>query len=839
MSRSRYPRKAQADAQARLHAMAERGELNDSPSPSSSVSSRSTSPRKGRVSGMGGKSKRKVAGPRPSRNDKGPRAKTGCWTCRVRRKKCGGRLAHQDANCVDCVRLGINCLGWGEKRPQWLRKPGAVIAARENIKRELMAKGRVKGQKKEEEDIKPKMSPGSPPSLHTPPTIALNDEELELSDEEDGSDLEFDEEPPSSTPPSSQPSEVESPPVEDDTPEPEMPEPAMPVLVQDDVTPPTLTFRGLDDESIPDDLLFDPDLNPSWSYTGGFGNMYPDLHPPAMSFEQVAQQASQPDQLQSPELLNSAFADLMQFPGNFGLDVRFDQELSSSASSPIDMGELFFNLQTMENTPVSPFSTAPSPYVAPEVMPPSGPPSPQYLDYFTVQPAHSPAPQPAPTTFFRNELYHQYAPRELQLFQDYLNDALPLLHVLKPNQRKRDLMIELAQRSGHTVPPTMLCLALVHKLHRFTQNKNVPTQMADAIYRERNSYWSAAKDELFSSPLLSHERAALAVQMLDCSLLTGCQPNIDYFRYMSILHAYCSQINPSDNMHSLLSMMGNDQIVEYVVKTAFWMDVVGAVSKRSKPRFLGQFRQLTGRTAGEYPPLDMSDFCGCDTDIMLAFAEIAELETYKTKHNASLSLADLCQHAWRIEAQIEHARRPVPVVQSMLFPHPANEQHNPFSAGYLVPPSNVVPTPTQQYFAQPLETEDARLHRRVSDAFRAAARAYLWAAVNGWRPRVPEIYAAVKDTIAAIREIPSTRQNPVDRALVLPLFIAGVLTDEPNNRLFIRGRLNNIADGECGTSSILLQVLEEVWRRRHLSYGQEVCFREVMVDINTTVVLLA
>ncbi|KZT52922.1 hypothetical protein CALCODRAFT_511751 [Calocera cornea HHB12733] len=843
MARSRYPRKAQADAAAKLTAMRERGELNDTPSPTSSVSSLSTSSRKIRSSAVNNKIKKKVAGQRP-RADNG-RAKTGCWTCRVRRKKCGGRLGHQDPNCIDCTRLGIECLGWGEKRPPWLRKPGAVIATRQAIKRDLTARKLVKGHKKEEEDIKPKMSPRSPPSLHTPPMLTLNDEELDLSDDDALSELDLDDEPPSSSPPSSQLSEVESPPMDDDVPEPEMPEPGTPVLVQDDDSISPLTLRGTDSEILPEGFMSVVDMNVHAWYTNGYGSLYPD-QAPAMSFDQATQVPQLAPLLTQSFTDTSSFIDYnMPFDG-IGPDITFDQELPPVVSSSMDgMESLFNSMHTMEGSPATPCSLA-SPWVAPEVMGPAGPSSPFYPDFLSAHLPPSPAPTAASSIFFRSEPCHRFAPRDFALFQDYLNHVLPLQHVLRPNQHKREVMFELANRwaqgcESAAPPPTMLCLALVHKLQRATRDRSLPPHMVQNIYRDRNKYWCMAKEALFSDPLLSHERAALAVQMLDCSLLTGCQPEIDYFRYMSVLHAYCTQItHGSENVYSLLSMMGSDQLVDYTVKTAFWMDVIGAISKRTQPRFMQQFRQLSQRVPGQPQPLDMSDFTGCDTDVMIAFAEIANLEDYKAMRGPYISSQELCQRGFFINDQIDRAQRAsLATPPTMLFPHAVNEQHNPFSAGWPVPPNNFIPTPAQQYHAQILETPDARQRRRISDAFRAASRAYVWAVVNGWKPRVPEILAAVHDTIAALRDISSTSQNPVDRALILPLFLAGVLTDDINHHLFIRGRLSNVPDRECGTYCKLLEVLEKVWHLRRMNGGQEVDFRAVMMDVNTAVVLLA
>lgn len=67
------------------------------------------------------------------------RAKSGCYTCRIRRKVCNNIFHHHipfnlnthhqkcdekpdaEGNCQTCVRLRLQCLGFGAKRPEWMR----------------------------------------------------------------------------------------------------------------------------------------------------------------------------------------------------------------------------------------------------------------------------------------------------------------------------------------------------------------------------------------------------------------------------------------------------------------------------------------------------------------------------------------------------------------------------------------------------------------------------------------------------------------------------------------------------------------------------------------------
>ncbi|KAI0334242.1 hypothetical protein GY45DRAFT_1334431 [Cubamyces sp. BRFM 1775] len=87
------------------------------------------------------RSQKKAGAPKP----KGAvRAKSGCYTCRIRRKKCDEQ-PNADGACQTCVRLRLQCLGFGAKRPDWMRENNSVTALREKIKAFLAAQGMIKG----------------------------------------------------------------------------------------------------------------------------------------------------------------------------------------------------------------------------------------------------------------------------------------------------------------------------------------------------------------------------------------------------------------------------------------------------------------------------------------------------------------------------------------------------------------------------------------------------------------------------------------------------------------------------------------------------------------------
>ncbi|KAI6123527.1 fungal-specific transcription factor domain-containing protein [Pisolithus croceorrhizus] len=67
-------------------------------------------------------------------------------TCRLRRKKCDEQ--REGDSCHTCNRLKIKCLGWGPKRPDWMRDKQAVEAYKADIKAQLTRAGMIRGQPK-------------------------------------------------------------------------------------------------------------------------------------------------------------------------------------------------------------------------------------------------------------------------------------------------------------------------------------------------------------------------------------------------------------------------------------------------------------------------------------------------------------------------------------------------------------------------------------------------------------------------------------------------------------------------------------------------------------------
>ncbi|KZT02280.1 uncharacterized protein LAESUDRAFT_794224 [Laetiporus sulphureus 93-53] len=73
-------------------------------------------------------------------------SKGGCWTCRLRRKRCDEEQEVEGGPCKMCRRLGLKCLGWGARRPDWMRDKEKVARYRAEIKEFLTRQGKIRGQ---------------------------------------------------------------------------------------------------------------------------------------------------------------------------------------------------------------------------------------------------------------------------------------------------------------------------------------------------------------------------------------------------------------------------------------------------------------------------------------------------------------------------------------------------------------------------------------------------------------------------------------------------------------------------------------------------------------------
>ncbi|WVO16490.1 hypothetical protein L204_104167 [Cryptococcus depauperatus] len=105
------------------------------------------------------------------------RRRTGCLSCRVRKKKCD----EARPVCATCTRLGIKCMGYGVKRPGWLRGKENAAKAKEHLKATVVKRSAAtKGKQLDS----PEQDSAVDRSIFVSSTVGLS---LDDSDWKDGS----------------------------------------------------------------------------------------------------------------------------------------------------------------------------------------------------------------------------------------------------------------------------------------------------------------------------------------------------------------------------------------------------------------------------------------------------------------------------------------------------------------------------------------------------------------------------------------------------------------------------------------------------------------------------
>ncbi|KZT41859.1 hypothetical protein SISSUDRAFT_1059167 [Sistotremastrum suecicum HHB10207 ss-3] len=120
---------------------------------------------------------------------------------------------------------------------------------------------------------------------------------------------------------------------------------------------------------------------------------------------------------------------------------------------------------------------------------------------------------------------------------------------------------------------------------------------------------------------------------------------------------------------------------------------------------------------------------------------------------------------------------------------------------------------SQQQQQQLGQVEPTDVRGLVGEIFRAAAFLYLHIVTNDPWPSVPEIRDSVQTFLQALNALPPASW---DRSLVLPICIAACVADDPVDMGVLRERLVLQSGVGIGNVGRVLEVVDGVWERRRL-----------------------
>ncbi|KAH9030561.1 fungal-specific transcription factor domain-containing protein [Lactarius hengduanensis] len=744
------------------------------------------------------------------------RAKSGCYTCRIRRKKCDER-PNPEGRCETCIRLRLQCLGFGQKRPDWLKENNNVTMFREKIKDFLAAQGMIKG--------------------HSGSGTRTSDQEgmLVLVTDHGRSDT--------SSPHS----------------------PALSIDSTED--------RRHSGHNI-SSLRHDPHY-PSISLAAQHSHPgYSSQQQQRMSFSSARESSP----LNLPRL-PSAYHALPDMSAdaregmNSELILPFSPPPTSSNILPPPPTSLVSPMsQSWHHSNQNPYPSYSAPPVPPPSVPVPPPPPPQTQLPIAQVPAHA----PASTSHFASTLspsYHQHYVYEEDEYNNNNNETeqvhstgyyvessslsqniAPFMsshqsglvrhyldHVLRRQYLLADTSIaEFIIRTVQENPAVRDAVCLLASLHRESLRHGPPhfpaaaaAAMTDALVLQNDASSDYSKTykrictNLRTSAAAGYtEGEAMAgLFVVSAFLFRGGRGAWQEFLSVAadwvwnVLHA------GGEPAETILRCSDSQQ---FIIKTTFWFDILASTTRLQTPRFLSVYRELWSSRRGAYienggaRQLSMMSVMGCENSTALALAEISALACWKETHarQGTLSVPELVDRGRTIESECLVHPSPTPAHPS-LSGVAGGGDGRPGAAGLYGGAGDA-------------DAELAEKRRLTADIFRATARVYLHSVLSGEYPGCPEIRDGVQDTIECLRRVPAGGHGPqqqqqqqqespgqqnnvsrsVLRSVVFGICLCGCLTDDYTERQFLLRRLDEEQAEGVGNCAEARSVMEQVWNRR-------------------------
>ncbi|KAF9451915.1 hypothetical protein P691DRAFT_756906 [Macrolepiota fuliginosa MF-IS2] len=727
------------------------------------------------------------------------RAKSGCYTCRIRRKKCDEQPNDQ-GHCSTCVRLRLECLGFGAKRPDWLRENRNVVQLRDKIKNFLASQGMIKGH-----------SGSGARSSDQPPVLRLTLTEAETPPYHSGS---------SSSPPSR--SQTLS---NDEYGSGRRHHPTSntrsagwaPHMDYNHPNGHYATAHDYHRSTSPQSITDYPPTISSPSHSLPFHSRQHHLqrhtnrHHPYQHYLQRQQQ--QQIQILSPARASS-------FGLSYNLSEKELQEMNLVVGAS-DANALPFDF---EDTVVHH----------------------QYTDGVFSNGAYTPhgGNYPISVPFPVESGYMSYDIGELLL--RYQNDVVGAQYLLGTNHIRHLIAGAVGMGIDRELTHEQQAASLLSQVHflRFARPSNeLVLQTPEVSLRLLDLERALAARKA----TLNDNDAMAALHLVSVILFDGGHGKWRMYLETAAAYVRSKMTGLARNMNGMEELRRLSEKDAFIVKTAIWFDVLASVTTGERPLLLEVVRMLFGPGRSSLRELDPAaaahaaamggeDFAayafpseygmpdeektsmmspmGCENKVVWAFAEISALSTWKReqKESGRLSIKDLVQRAGDIEKELE-----------VKYNHPVK----------ILADFKNDPVVYSRYLA--------------AHIFRASAMLYLHSVVSDGYPHVAQTKLAVHEVMRWIRRIPKKPQSEMDRKIhksvirstVFSFYIAGALTDDTKYRRELSEYLLAEAGDVVGNCQSTAQLLEGIWaERRNGDSGAEVRWREKLHHQNEPILLV-
>ncbi|WVQ97982.1 hypothetical protein IAU59_005102 [Kwoniella sp. CBS 9459] len=729
------------------------------------------------------------------------RGKTGCITCRLRKKRCD----EAKPTCATCARLGIECMGYGAKRPKWLREKDNAKKAKQNIKEIVSSRRTSKvskgpGSSAEYGDKVDYSREGSSSAGSASLDVTMDDDHARgnfnsieqqqlVGTGVTAQDVNFwSMEAANANANAAGIWEMEASTAETTPTEPTFLEGT---TIHSGFTPPAALL-----DSTYTAIVSDPTLYPPVGPTSMTPYQHPHRHE-QQQHQQQQQTIDEPSSVLGPADLGVVVPSMPT--GDEGMDAIWSllmgQGQTTARNSP----------RSAVSSPVSPFLTIPSPTAT-----------------AILTSAATPTPSPS-----------------LAYLQYFLSVVLPLQYrVITVSIEMADLVTPLAL-SRKEVLHSVSALAALHMAAKRTRKRLAPSSpRITLIDGDSPGELTSDNDADVRFATTSHRKTLERLRFMSPNDLTAEEIVISVLFSISY-HLFSG--GTSKHLNELLGILrrclsaallsspevmnlGADvtpgspgspwkryrQLIEHMI----WTDILASVTQNKASQLLATYRRILDHlpaepgSPAETNMLLMDRVMGCDSTTLLAMCEVIALSEWKDRAEEAgcLSYRELLNRAAAVEKILnERAWR---------------ESHLDRPAHHDVG-------------AETYQTRDLR--RIMSDVFYGSVKVLLAVVINGPFPRVPEIAAAVQDTMSALHRLDIQYPNDqVHRALVLPITVAGCHCETASQQAYFRRCFVQLGSEAraFGNTGPALELMEEVWRQRAaVGSSVRIDWRQAMVDL--------
>nr|XP_019005217.1 uncharacterized protein I203_02063 [Kwoniella mangroviensis CBS 8507]OCF68678.1 hypothetical protein I203_02063 [Kwoniella mangroviensis CBS 8507] len=730
------------------------------------------------------------------------RGKTGCITCRLRKKRCD----EAKPICATCSRLGIECMGYGVKRPKWLKENDNAKKTKQTIKKIVLSRRSQKNKISHLEQHTVDNSNSNPDPTSIPEQAIPHFWDMGPSPK-DANTISTNSISNHDILPWNLPLTISHNPIPEDA-----------NTIQS-------TTNFLQPMSIP---------NPSYPVSGYLAD--PSIFPPVTTSVPII-----------PGDMNSMNMNSL-IPGGVPSlnDMSMEALLGFLFGPPVPPG-FVLDPNTNSNIPQ-----------APAQVPQNSIDQAMSLTPFFNIPSATPTPSPSPTASpFPNLTYLHH----------YLNVVLPLQYrIVGITITMGDFVGSLALRCNEVLT-SVSSLAALHMVAQRSKKRLAKIEEETASVEEdeeqgegkgssqvRNQFTSLDEDDEDDDDvkvaITSHRKTLERLRFISSKdlvaeeiILSVCfaisynvfcggtskklKELISISRRCLSAALYSSpELGLTGNSSKNTNIPGSSPWSKYpiLLESMIWIDIISSVTYNKASTLLPMYRKLLSHMPYDQfgnngkPLVLMDKMMGCDSTTLLAMCETVALSEWKEKAEfvGCLSYKELLERSSKIE--------------KLLDERSWRESHldiNSFSF------SSTSPTSLSGNDGQ-TKAMEGELRRVMSDVFYGSVKVLLAVTVNGPYPRVPEIASAVVETIEALNRLDIQQQSNVQihRAVVLPITIAGCHCETEEQQAFFRNcfaALGHEAKAFGNTGSAL-ELMEQVWKKRSAGI-ERVDWRETMYEL--------